>query len=257
MIQLFFETWVVPAILVLCRLGGVAIFGPILGSPSVPWKVRVFLVVTLAGATLPLTGLPGHAPEPGLGILAGEIAIGAVIGLIASLPMVAAQLGGLLGSQQLGLGFGRFYLPSMDDEGDALEQLFYLFALMLFIAVGGIEQMVLAVAGSFAWIEPGLLNTATVATAGGVVVGLLGAACELGLRVAAPILAVVALESIALGFVGRTMPAINVLSVGFALRVGVGLAILALGIGVIRMAMDGFIDETLALMRDWATGGAR
>jgi len=265
--QAFFEFYALPALLVLCRLGGVAIFGPILGSASVPWRTRALLTVILAGACAPLVIGQLHdgatlaaIADLGLGALAvlvaGEIAIGAVIGLIASIPMVAAQIGGLLCGQQLGLGFGRFYLPSMDDEGDALEQMCFLLALALFMAAGGIEQMVLATAESFRWLAPGSLGLATAAGATTVLVGLLGSALELGLRVAAPVLAIVALESIALGFVGRTVPALNVLSVGFALRIAAGLAVLALGIGVIRFAIDGFIDSSLTSLRLWATGGA-
>lgn len=271
MIEAFAAQWMVPALLVLCRLSGVALFGPILGSKSVPWKARALLVVILTGACTPLvaesigvvgdaSGPTGAAALPSLPAFAeaafAEIAIGAVIGLLASMPLVAAQIGGLVASQQLGLGFGRFYLPSMDDEGDALEQMMFLLALMLFISVGGIEQMVLAAAESYRWLPAGTISVAPMAQATELMIGALGSALELGLRVAAPVLAIVTLESIALGFVGRTMPAINVLSVGFALRVGAGIAVLALGIGVIRVAIDGVIDETLVSLRMWATGGA-
>lgn len=264
MIAHYFDTLAMPALMVLCRLGGVAIFGPILGSKAVPMKARALLTVALAGACAPLVIMPSNgtslvsfADRGAIPLLvAGEIAIGAVIGLLASIPLIAAQIGGLLCSQQLGLGFGRFYLPAMDDEGDALEQVFFLFALMLFISIGGIEQLVLAVAESYRWLPPASLSIGTIAGATTVLVGLLGGALELGLRVAAPVLAIVALESIALGFVGRTMPALNVLSVGFALRIAAGIAIMALGVGVIRMAIDGFIDEALGSVRMWATGGA-
>lgn len=264
----FFELYALPALYVLCRLGGVAVFGPILGSQAVPMKARALLTVVLAGACAPLViGLldtgAAAAPAgafPGLATLAivvgGEVAIGAVIGLMASIPLIAAQVGGLLCGQQLGLGFGRFYLPAMDDEGDALEQMCFLFALVLFISIGGLEQMVLAAVESYRWLAPGSLGTGAVAGATELLVGLLGGALELGLRVAAPVLAIVALESVALGFVGRTLPALNVLSIGFALRIAAGVAVLALGVGVVGMAIDGFVDEALDVMRLWATGGA-
>lgn len=285
----FLELWIWPCMLVLCRLSGVAIFGPLLGSQAIPVKARALLAVVMAGACAPLVAgeagnwgqpattaaelggwhqFPSSGAEVGgwhhflrfpqiVPILGVEIAIGAIIGLIASIPMVAAQIGGLLCGQQLGLGFGRFYLPATDSEGDALEQMCFLLALVLFIMVGGVEQVVLAVVDSYRWLPPLPLahdGAGLFASASAVLVGLLGGALELGLRVAAPLLAIVALESIALGFVGRTLPAINVLSVGFALRIGVGLAVLALGVGVIRMAIDGFVDETLAALRTWATG---
>jgi len=250
-----------PMLLVLCRIGGIAIFGPLLGSPAIPLRIRALLSVALAAATGPIVLGQVQVPMPHdpwmlLPLVGGEIAIGAVIGLLASIPLVAMQIAGLLCGQQLGLGFGRFYLPAMDNEGDALEQMYFLLALVLFVSVGGIEQMVLAAAESYRWLPPGGFGHESAVSASSMLVGLLGGAFELALRVAAPVLAIVALESIALGFVGRTVPAINVLSVGFPLRIATGVAVLAFGVGAVRMALDGFLDETLGLMRLWATGGA-
>lgn len=250
-----------PLLLVLCRIGGIAIFGPLLGSPAIPMRLRALLCVALAAATGPIVLGQVHVPVPHdpwrlVPIVGAEIAIGAVIGLLASIPMIALQIGGLLCGQQLGLGFGRFYLPAMDDEGDALEQMYFLLALVLFVSVGGVEQMVLAAAESYRWLPAGGFGAAAATSAGVALVGLLGGAFELALRVAAPVLAIVAIESIALGFVGRTVPAINILSVGFPLRVTAGVAVIAFGTGAVRMALDGFLETTLSTVRLWATGGA-
>ncbi len=249
-----------PMVLVLCRIGGIALFGPLLGSSAIPMRIRALLSVALAGATAPIVLGRFEVPVPSsvwmlLPLVGAEIAIGAVIGLMAAIPLAAAQMGGLLCGQQLGLGFGRFYLPAMDDEGDSMEQMYFLLALVLFVAVGGVEQMVLAAAESYRWLAPGGFGTSVAADAGTMVLGLLGGAFELSLRVAAPVLAIVAIESVALGFVGRTVPAINVLSVGFPLRILVGVAVLALGVGAVGMAMEGFVQESLDTIRRFATGG--
>jgi len=165
------------------------------------------------------------------------------------------QMAGLLCGQQLGLGFGRFYLPAMDEEGDALEQMYFLLALVLFVAVGGVEQMVLAAAESYRWLGPAGFGAERAQDAGTLIVGLLGGAFELSLRVAAPVLAIVAIETVATGFVGRTVPALNVLSVGFPLRIAAGVAVLALGVGVVRMALDEFVQQSLDTIREFAVGG--
>ncbi|MFO0894289.1 MAG: flagellar biosynthetic protein FliR [Phycisphaerales bacterium] len=246
------------ALMVVFRLSGLAIFGPVLGSPAVPWKVRAYVVLALGACCYPaLAGaIVVDAPASPWGyaaLAAGELTTGMVVGLLATLPMVAMQLGGLLSSQQLGLGFGRFYLPSMDDEGDAIEQMLFLLALVSFLAIGGLEQMVLAVLGSYDAIPPGGFPAAGDAVHA--LTGLLGGAFELALRVGAPILAIVTVESVAMGFVGRTVPSVNVLSIGFPLRILLGLALLATGIGVIHAAMHGFMDEAILSLRAWMPGG--
>lgn len=258
------EAWLsealLPMLLVLCRIGGIAIFGPLLGSPAIPMRIRALLAVALAGATAPIVLGTVSVPLPSsvwmlLPMVGAEIAIGAVIGLMASIPLAAMQMGGLLCGQQLGLGFGRFYLPAMDDEGDAMEQMYFMLALVLFVAVGGVEQMVLAAAESYRWIGPLGFGVERAADAGSMILGLLGSGFELSLRVAAPVLAIVAIESVAMGFVGRTVPALNVLSVGFPLRIAAGVAVLCLGIGSVRMALDGFVEQMLDTMRHFCQGG--
>ena len=81
--------------------------------------------------------------------------------------------------------------------------------------------------------------------------GLLLSAFELALRVAAPIVALIFLQSIAMGFIAKTVPQMNILSLGFPLRILAGVGTLALGLIVIdEVIMDG-IDVTLTHIFEW------
>ena len=145
-----------------------------------------------------------------------------MIGFVASLPIFAMQTGGMVMGQQMGLGFGRFYNPAVDTESDVLEQLLTFLAIVLFLSMGGLDAVLLAVLRSFEYVNAGVF----VAEGGGIdlVVGTLLAATELGLRVALPLLGVVFLETVAMGFVSKTVPQLNVLSFGFPVRIMVGLS---------------------------------
>ena len=71
------------------------------------------------------------------------------------------------------------------------------------------------------------------------IVGLLAAAFELALRVAAPLLALIFLQTVAMGFIAKTVPQINILVVGFAIRALISLMILALILsGAARTVVD-------------------
>ena len=74
-----------------------------------------------------------------------------------------------------------------------------------------------------------------------------------GLRVALPLLGVIFLETVAMGFVSKTVPQLNVLSLGFPLRIMVGLGILVAGVAVIDQVANEWIAQALDDMYDWAS----
>ncbi|MFZ9915810.1 MAG: flagellar biosynthetic protein FliR, partial [Phycisphaerales bacterium] len=150
----------VPAALVVARVVGLAIQGPVLSSPAIPIRIKGLLVVALGLAIYPTVSAAGDLPQSAsLGMLVPlvvlEIAIGAFIGFMASMPLLAAQFGGLAMGQQIGLGFARFYNPAIGEESDSLEQILFFMALATFLALGGLESMFSATAASFASIPAG------------------------------------------------------------------------------------------------------
>jgi flagellar biosynthetic protein FliR len=259
----------VPATLVVARVGGVAIHGPILSSPAIPLRIKGLLVAALGLAVYPSVASTATMPhEISLGaalpLLVIEIGIGAFIGFMASLPLLAAQFGGLAMGQQIGLGFARFYNPAIGEESDALEQILFFLTLATFLSLGGLESMFSAVVGSFATIPAGAVP-AMLAGEGGsspiaVFTGGMSAAFELGLRVAAPLLAIVCLETVVMGYLSKSVPALNVMSIGFPLRIVVGLGVIVASLAAIDEALvdgtAGAIESLLvATTSEAATAG--
>ncbi|MEC8733419.1 MAG: flagellar biosynthetic protein FliR [Planctomycetota bacterium] len=174
---------------------------------------------------------------------------GALIGFIALMPMFAMQTGGLIMAQQMGLGFARFYNPAVGDEADVLENMFFLLALVTFIGLGGIDWTVLAVLNSYHYVQVGALQLD--ASIPHLLSGLIMASIEVGMRVAAPLLALVFLETIAMGFIAKTVPQLNILSLGFPLRIMVGLGTIIAGVTVLGGVLVQYVDQVLVVMMDW------
>lgn len=254
-----------PAVLVLVRLGGLAIFAPIFASALIPRLVKVLLILFLGLATYPTLAagpLRGAAVPFELSsiapMMASELLVGAVIGYLALLPLVALQMGGQIMGTQMGLGFARLYNPAMEDEGDVLEQILFFLGLSSFLAVGGHEQMTLAVMRSFHYIKLGGAGEVISVCGWGIENGLvrllasvLLAATEVGLRVAAPMVCLFLLESVALGFLSRSVPSLHLMNIGFPLRIIIGLGILVLGMGAIGEALQLFLTDDLELLSRW------
>jgi flagellar biosynthetic protein FliR len=249
-----------PLVLVAARLGGLAIFAPVYGSPVIVGRIKIFLFLGLAVVSLPVLmasgALEGASELTMWSLMAAimlEIAVGALIGFIALIPLLAMQTGGLIMAQQMGLGFARFYNPAMGDEADVLENLLFLLALVTFISLGGIDWTALAVLNSYQYIAVGAFDLDW--SIAHMLSGLIMAAFEIGMRVAAPLLALVFLETIAIGFISKTVPQLNILSLGFPLRIMIGLTAIIAGVVVLERVLVQFIDVVLDVMMSWYSGG--
>jgi flagellar biosynthesis protein FliR len=167
------------------------------------------------------------------------------------MPIFAMRAGGLVMGQQMGLGFARFYNPAAGEESDVLEQIMTFLATVLFLSLGGLDAMFLCVLRSFEHVTAG----GFVAGDGGLdlVVGVVLAATEFGLRIAMPLLGVVFLETVAMGFVSKTVPQLNVLSLGFPIRILVGLVVIIASLPVIMSVSESFTTEVVDAIVTWST----
>ena len=248
-----------PALLVIFRLAGLMIFAPLLGSTILPARVKVFLSLVLGLAMYPavLVHVPDDAPlaldlwslAP---LMFAELLIGAAIGFMAGLPLVAVNMGGLIMGQQMGLGFARLFNPAAGVDQNVIGQILFLMAMAGFVMIGGIESMVLAVLHSFEHVPPPALGgVGDGLEMLSVIVGLLAAAFELALRVAAPLLALIFLQTLAMGFIAKSLPQVNILRLGFPIRILAGLAILALGMVVLDEVVMDLVRDTLDVVLCW------
>ncbi len=250
---------VLSAMLVVCRIGGLMIFGPLLSTAIIPMRVKVSLALIVGLAVYPTVTTQVAIDLPVVRdmwsiapLVFGEVLIGAAIGFMATLPMVSVQIGGLMMGQQMGLGFATLYNPAAGVDENVIGQTLYLVTMAGFLMIGGLESLVLAVLNSFEHLPaPALGSIGADLGMLSILVGLLAAAFELALRVATPLLALIFLQTVAMGFIAKTVPQVNILSFGFPLRILGGLLIIVLGLAILDEVVMEVINDTLALISDW------
>ncbi len=243
-----------PFALVLARVAGLFIYAPLLSSPAVPRQIKAVLILAL---TLVIYPTIDHAPAMELRptlwsiapMLATETLLGAAIGLFANLPLMFVQLGGLLMGQQMGLGIAQIINPATNIQGDNLGQMLFMMTLGMFILIGGIELLFGALVHTFAAVP--LAAFALDRAPLGVVVGLTQAGFELAVRVAMPVLVIIFLENIALGFIMKTVPALNILSFGFPIRILIGLLVFIAALDFMKLTIGLELERALEVTQDW------
>jgi len=229
--------------LVLTRLSGIALGAPVYSASAVPARVKIGLVVLISLVVFPVVRpTMTHVPDTLVGTVLGamgELMIGLAIGLGVNLLFAGLQLAAHAAAQQMGLGLARVFNPAIEGETDVLSQFYLLAGLALLLAMNGHQLVIRGVLDSFKALPPMTLTLRPELLY--VLRGLLAGSYILALKVAVPTVLILFLVSLMMGFLGRTVPQINILVVGFPLRVGVGLAALVVSFGASMVVFsDGY-----------------
>ncbi|MBS0191412.1 MAG: flagellar biosynthetic protein FliR [Phycisphaerales bacterium] len=243
----------VPFMLVAFRLAGLFLATPLLSSVMIPMRLRPFIVLGLAAAVYPLTPA-WHPPETAslvqlVPLVVGEALIGFVIGMIASLPMLAADSCGIIIGQQMGFGLAKVYNPEYDAEVDVLGQMLFFVVFGAFLACGGLEHVFRALVSTFQRVGPGGLSISQAPAQ--VLVGVATSGLELAMRLSLPVVATILLLVVVFAVISKTMPAINIMSVGFTVKVLAGIAVLTLALPSIAAVAGDETTEALRSVDAW------
>jgi flagellar biosynthetic protein FliR len=227
-------------VLVLFRLSGIFIVAPIVGGAAVPWRIRVFLAIALSFAIYPLVAaspvvVPTELSRLVLG-LAGELGIGLVCGLMVSLVFVAAQMAGEFISRQMGTSFAEMINPLFESPSSVFGNFYFMFAMVVFVLVNGHHVLVAGLVKTFDRVP--LMGVHLHAGLVGLFGGLMQDMFVLMIKLAAPTFVALFLVTIALAFIARSVPQMNVMLVGFPLQVMLGLVIMALALGSAATLLD-------------------
>lgn len=248
-----------PYLMVVFRLSGLFLLAPYISGIAIPAKIRILLITIMGACVYPLipSTMQGAAAAniELMGLIpavVGELLIGAVIGFIASLPLMSLESAGTLVGQQMGFGLARVYNPEADFDADLIGQLLFYLGGGAFLAIGGIEAMFLGVIRTFEHVPAGGIGLKSVPL--DAIVGTLSAGFELALRVSAPVTGIIFLLVILFGAVGKTMPQINIMSVGFTIKIVAGISILTLAIHAIDYAAGQEVTRVMRGVMHWAEG---
>lgn len=259
-------------LMVLFRLTGIFLLAPIFGSSTVPRTIKVFMVLTLSLCVYPMLMSKGHLAADSLAgvmgtdanglqtlslwtmapMIAVELLMGYVIGYCASLPLIGMQIGGQVIDQQMGISAGGVFNPDLGAEAGVTGQLLFMSGLAIFLIVGGHHAIMLTLVGSFEVVPIGGFGSAEhISGSVALVIGLLNVMFEMALRIAMPLLCILFLLRVAMGFIGRTVPQMNILSVGFIFYILAGLVVLvvggATGLRVFRDTLEETLQQVLSI----------
>jgi flagellar biosynthetic protein FliR len=231
------ESLILSFTLILARTGTFVAVLPLLGGNATPRTIKIGLAAGLA--VMYFLFLSGSATPPVFaemrpvswlffGVAVGkESLIGALLGYLMGLVLLPVRIAGDYLGQEMGLALAAQADPSATNPSLVVSQLFQMLAALLFFGLNGHHLFLAALHGTFLYSPvggPGLAATLRMGTSAAQLTAGLSSAQEWGILLAAPVGALLLLSSIVLALITRAAPQMNLFSIGFGLRIVIGLA---------------------------------
>lgn len=218
---------------------------PVLGTRTVPMRVRVALAAFIAFAaqpSLPVQPLVALDSPLAVTLVVQQVLIGVALGFAVRVVFSAIEFAGEVIGLQMGLNFAAFFDPLSAGTVTATSRFFGTLVAWLFIVMNGHLLIIGALIQSFTTFpvgpEPFAFLRATQPQTWGAEI------FRTGLWIALPLVAMLMLVNLVLGIISRVAPQINVFAVGFPITLGVGL----LGMLVTLPALQAPFTMALARM---------
>jgi len=240
------------------RLSGLFLSAPILSSRMVPGRLKVLIVAMLAftlSYVVPLQDSVSSITTPGLFIaaLVVEFVVGYTMGFVTYVALGAIQTAGQLMDMQMGFAIVNVIDPASGTQIPLMGNLTQTIALMMYLAMNGHHYLIQALVQSYKIIpvmglsmNHRLLDWLTEITVYMFIIAL---------KIAAPLVIAVLTTDIAMGFIARTVPQMNVFMVGMPLKIVLGLGALLVmfpvyiwAFGVLFERFFAYLDQIILVM---------
>jgi flagellar biosynthetic protein FliR len=240
--------------LVLVRTSACILSSPLLGDGSGFAGYKVGLIAALSGlawATLDVPLAAAVGPLEFGAMAVREALIGLALGFVLQCVLLAVRVAGELVGHEMAFNMGAIADPATGISSPLVTRVYEGLFLLGLLAVDGHHVLLRALSDSF-----GAAPVGEIALEAGLVDGtrmLFSEMFTAGLTFAAPVTVVLVLVSLLIGLLARAVPQLNVLEVGFTLRIAVALIamlafapLLAPALGALYESLDAGLETVLA-----------
>ncbi|WP_428569581.1 MAG: flagellar biosynthetic protein FliR [Solidesulfovibrio sp. DCME] len=238
-------------LLTLMRVSIILFLLPFFGGNLIPNTAKGALCFVMALAVYPVLSFPGTLMPANPWTIAlmflGEVLLGLMLNILVLLLFSAVQCAGSIMGFSMGFTLMNSVDPMTGASESGLGHLMNQVTTMLFLCLNGHLVLIGGLAESFKLVPPGglLVNPAL----GEHFIAFSSQMLVIALKIAAPIMASLFLVDLALALVARAAPQMNVLFIGFPLKIGVGFLFMTLVFAAMTIYVGRYIDELLPMYR--------
>ncbi len=226
------------------RVSGFLMAAPIIGTRTVPTRVRLVLALVLTGILVPVAA-PAATIDPlaaeGLLTASHQLIIGAALGLVLRLMFFVFEFAGQLISQQCGLGFASLVDPQSGAQVPVLAHFYITIVTLLFFALDAHLVLIELLADSFRLLPVGPQGITP--NGAELIMSWTAELVAAGLLLALPVVVALLAINFALGVMARAAPQLNIFAVGFPVMIVFGMVL-------VLLSMDALLEFVVALFDD-------
>ena len=231
-------------ILVLVRVSGIISTAPVFGSSNIPPQIKVVLSLVLALILypfIPLITVYPDRPDHYIMLIASELLIGLVLGIIARFLFGAVEFAGTVIGFQMGLGMAMVFDPQSQEQISLVGRFENATATLIFLAMDGHLIVLQALVRSYSVLPPGgaSINRPLVEN----LTELSASVFVIGLQIGAPLIVALFLANAVVGLLARSVPQIQVFVVGFPLTLLLGFLFLFFGMPFFAQAVHQMFEK--------------
>ena len=239
--------WITPLVWPFIRALALFAVLPVLGTRTVPLRVRIALAAFIAFAAQPslpeMPVVPLDSPLAFVLVLQ-QVLIGLAMGFAVRIVFAAVEFAGEIIGLQMGLNFAAFFDPLAGGTATATSRFFGTLVSWLFIVMGGHLLVLAALVQSFHAFpvgpEPFAFLRATLPHTWGREI------FATGLLIAMPLVTMLLLVNLVLGVISRVAPQINVFAIGFPITLAVGLIGMLLTLPAMQVPFTAALERALS-----------
>ena len=235
-----------PALAVGLRVSGLMLFAPFFSHSVIPPRIKIALVIAITAVLYPMYS--GRvAPFPVAqwpALVGGEVLVGVAMGLSANAVIEAAQLAGQVLSVQMGYSLVNILDPNTQVENPVIAFFHQSVALLIFLSLGVHRWLLRSIAVSFDYLPPGTAIFTPVLSRALLHEGAI--VLELGMQIAAPVLAATLLADIVLGLLGKASPQMPLMLLGPAIKSMLGVVLLGITVSFWPRLFARYFSQSIA-----------
>ncbi|MEO0541866.1 MAG: flagellar biosynthetic protein FliR [Cyanobacteria bacterium P01_A01_bin.105] len=152
--------------------------------------------------------------------LFGEFLIGLALGWLSGIPFMTVETSGHIMGYMMGFQIAQAFNPELESNLNVIGSLLFYMAVSAFIMIGGLELTHETLLFTFERVPAGAFVATDVPLE--LFVGMVAASFDMAISIAAPVLGSGFLLLLSLGFLMKTMPQLNIMTMGFSLKIMVG-----------------------------------
>lgn len=222
---------------ILLRASIVVSMLPFLNSTYFPGRFRIGLAVAIALVLAPVVEFKVERPEIPI-VVMREIVFGIALGFAARLVFLAVDMAGQLMSVSTGLSMASVFNPEIGQSTE-ISMLYGIIAMFVFLGMDAHHDLITIFIKSYEWLPAGHLDAQTLCAP---IVSMGGTMFLIALKMSAPVVVLMLIVNLLLGFVYKAAPQINIFFVAYPIYIILGLSVMLLSVPVFIYTVGGYFS---------------